>query len=57
MEQLVVAGYIPFTNVQISFTAFAVIASVASAAWFYHSLEVNLRHPVHSDVPPTSLDA
>lgn len=45
MEQLIVAGYIPFTNVQISFTFFAIVISAALAGWFYWSLETKLKHP------------
>ncbi len=56
MEQIIIAGYIPFTNIQITFGGFAVVVCVILASWFFWSLDIRLKHPEQPMLPTISPD-
>ncbi len=54
MEQLIIAGYIPFTNVQITFAAFAAFIAVTLGTYLFWKREFRIKHPQQLLLPTIS---
>lgn len=56
MEQLIIAGYIPFTNVQITFGGFTAFTAALVAIYFLRKREFHIKHPHQILLPTISQD-